>query len=1081
MATEHGATKLKVFISYSRRNSAAADALVEALAARGFEVTIDRRDLPFGEKWQAELAEFIRLSDTVVWLISDASIQSKWVNWELDEVARRNKRLVPVMIAETPRHALPRQIGEIHILPAEGVFEPPRDLDDLLRVLETDRAWLKEASRLQDRAHEWLGKSRTSALLLSRGALTDAERWKDRRPSKAPAPAQEVMDLLLASKQAATGRQRWWIGGSLAVALGAITLAGFAFWQREVAVEQRRVTDAVRQQAQTTESGLLSNASRVTTSDVLGGDSATAMLLALEGLPDGASDDTVRRDRRHVSQAELQLDRSSRNLRERMVIAGHHKSIVFAAWSPDGTRFATASWDASARVWDSASGLEIARLVGHEDALLSLAWSPDGKRLVTTSKDRTARVWDALTGKQKSRFEGHRSEVYRAKFSPDGVQVVTTSAGRFAHVWDAETGKPVAQFEQHAGELSSGEFSPDGRLIVTASPSSRDSTARVWDAANGKEITVLLGHEYGVNRAVWAPDGARVATASNDKTARVWDLASGHGVMVLSGHTEFVWSVAWSPDGKYLATASFDTSARVWDAATAREVVRFDGHTGPVVGAEFSPNGRLVVTASTDGTARLWDVTTGKEVARLMGHCLPNVELETPGCLVHSAAFNTDGSRVLTASDDQTARVWDTAIVGKLNELRGHCPPGENYGPAGCNVSGITFSPGGSRVLTNSGDRTARIWSVESRAELVQLRGHTGRVLRAAYSKDGTRVVTTSTDDTVRVWDAASGVQIARLDGLTIRDTVSVESVEFSPDGSRLVTASYSGAARLWDSWTGKQLLTFNGHTDAIWSASFSPDGTRIVTASRDKTARVWDVTSGAEIARLVGHEGDLNSAKFRSGGTQVVTASFDQTVRVWDVANGKEIRKLGLNSVKSIDAEGFLALVLSWNKAEIWDIETGKNLMNFAGHTDTIRVADFTADGKRIVTAGDDLTVRLWDAASGKELTHLKGHTNSIRTIAFNSSGDSIAAISLDDNIRVWGVHATTDQLVQATKARAARCLTQEQRKQYYLPPAPPTWCVERRLWPYHSDVWQGWLPQQKAWLASNRRGDAPALPKSE
>src|SRR6185295_12725379 len=103
MAQVRGPERLKVFISYSRRDTIAADALVEALIARGFDVSIDRRDLPFGEKWQAELAEFIRLSDTVVWLVSEASIQSNWVNWELDEVAKRNKRLVPVMIAEAGR------------------------------------------------------------------------------------------------------------------------------------------------------------------------------------------------------------------------------------------------------------------------------------------------------------------------------------------------------------------------------------------------------------------------------------------------------------------------------------------------------------------------------------------------------------------------------------------------------------------------------------------------------------------------------------------------------------------------------------------------------------------------------------------------------------------------------------------------------------------------------------------------------------------------------------------------------------------------------------------------------------------
>jgi hypothetical protein len=160
--------KLKIFISYSRRETAIADALFEALAARGFEVTIDRLDLPFGEKWQLELAEFIRLSDTVVWLVSEASVQSKWVNWELDEVARRNKRLVPVMVGDTPRATLPRQIGEIHILPADGLFDRVRDLDALVQVLNTDRIWLKQASRLQDRAVEWQTKSRAPALLLSR-------------------------------------------------------------------------------------------------------------------------------------------------------------------------------------------------------------------------------------------------------------------------------------------------------------------------------------------------------------------------------------------------------------------------------------------------------------------------------------------------------------------------------------------------------------------------------------------------------------------------------------------------------------------------------------------------------------------------------------------------------------------------------------------------------------------------------------------------------------------------------------------------------------------------------------------------
>ncbi|MGE0630159.1 MAG: toll/interleukin-1 receptor domain-containing protein [Hyphomicrobiaceae bacterium] len=102
---------LKIFISYSRRDSGIADAFVCALTDRGFDVVIDTRDLPFGEEWQAELAEFIRMSDTVIWLISEHSIGSHWVNWELDQVAKNSKRLVPVMVGQTRPEALPRQLA----------------------------------------------------------------------------------------------------------------------------------------------------------------------------------------------------------------------------------------------------------------------------------------------------------------------------------------------------------------------------------------------------------------------------------------------------------------------------------------------------------------------------------------------------------------------------------------------------------------------------------------------------------------------------------------------------------------------------------------------------------------------------------------------------------------------------------------------------------------------------------------------------------------------------------------------------------------------------------------------------------
>ena len=134
MAKGRRSDRLKLFISYSRADADAADSLVQALEAQDFEVKIDRRDLPFGEEWRAGIRDFILASDTIVWLVSPASIGSRWVNWELGEVQGSGKRLMPVAIAPTRPEDLPEALGRIHLLPAEGVFDRSLHFEPLKTV-----------------------------------------------------------------------------------------------------------------------------------------------------------------------------------------------------------------------------------------------------------------------------------------------------------------------------------------------------------------------------------------------------------------------------------------------------------------------------------------------------------------------------------------------------------------------------------------------------------------------------------------------------------------------------------------------------------------------------------------------------------------------------------------------------------------------------------------------------------------------------------------------------------------------------------------------------------------------------------
>ena len=197
---------------------------------------------------------------------------------------------------------------------------------------------------------------------------------------------------------------------------------------------------------------------------------------------------------------------------------------------------------------------------------------------------------------------------------------------------------------------------------------------------------------------------------------------------------------------------------------------------------------------------------------------------------VMSAAFSPDGTRIVTASLDNTIRIWDAATGSELRVLTGH--------KAG--VMSAAFSPDGTRIVTASLDNTARIWDAATRSELRVLTGHEAGVMSAAFSADGTRIVTASHDSTARVWDAATGSE------LRVLTAYHMMSAAYSPDGTCIVTASCDAAARVWDAATGSELRLLTGHHDEVVSAAFSADGTRIVTASPDD-ARVWDAATGSE------------------------------------------------------------------------------------------------------------------------------------------------------------------------------------------------------------------------------------------
>ncbi|UPT62994.1 MAG: TIR domain-containing protein [Hyphomonadaceae bacterium JAD_PAG50586_4] len=322
-------------------------------------------------------------------------------------------------------------------------------------------------------------------------------------------------------------------------------------------------------------------------------------------------------------------------------------------------------------------------------------------------------------------------------------------------------------------------------------------------------------------------------------------------------------------------------------------------HDGQVWTATFSPDGARVLTASYDGTARLWDASRGTLLATLHHDDA-----------VLNARFSADGTRIVTASFDGSAKVWDAANGRLSATLRGH--DGQ--------VLSARFSPDGLRVVTASNDHTAKVWSAEDGRLIATLEDHDAEVLSAAFSADGRRIVTASVDQTAKVW-AVDGRLLFSLRGHDLE----VVGAEFSPNGRLIVTAGGDMTARLWSASRGRLVATLRGHEGEVLSARFSPDSSSVVTASSDGTARIWRARDGWRADVLRGHRDQVSSAAFSTDGSRIATASNDGTARVWNAADGRLVATLSGHVVvrdAAFSPDGHQVVTASWdNTAKIWQL----------------------------------------------------------------------------------------------------------------------------------------------------------------
>jgi WD40 repeat protein/serine/threonine protein kinase len=407
-------------------------------------------------------------------------------------------------------------------------------------------------------------------------------------------------------------------------------------------------------------------------------------------------------------------------------------------------------------------------------------------------------------------------------------------------------------------------------------------------------------------------------------------------------------------------------------------------HEGWVMSAQFSADGKLIVTASIDNTARVWDAQTGQLVGAPM-------KQEDQAA---SFQFSPDVQRILTASADNTMRVRDAQARQPADAPMKHASQ----------VTSAQFSPDGQRIVTVSADNTAQVWEAQTGQPVGTPMKHRNRIISAQFSPDGQRIVTASADNTAQVWEAQTGQPLMA----PLQHGRGVDFAQFSPDGQRIVTASWDYTAQVWDAKTGERLIEPLQHGGAVWSAHFSPDGQRIVTGSGDNTAQVWEAQTGQPLNMALKHKAAVHSAQFSPDGRRLVTASYDFTAQVWDAQTGQPVgaRMQHTNQVNSAEfsPDGRRIVTASYDHtARVWDAQTGQPLTEPLRHKDRVNSAHFSPDGQRVVTASEDSTARVWDAQTGQPLTEPLQHPGTVASAQFSPDGKRIVTAAWDHLARVW------------------------------------------------------------------------------
>ncbi len=437
---------------------------------------------------------------------------------------------------------------------------------------------------------------------------------------------------------------------------------------------------------------------------------------------------------------------------------------TYVAFSPDGRRLATGSWNGEVKLWNVEDGKLLKRF-GPVDSNFGMSFSPDGRRLAVGEESGMLQLWDLETGQPLASVQAHRGIIFKTAFSPDGRLIVTVGLDQTAHLWDGETLGEIGVLRGHASEVWCAEFTQDGRTVVTGA---KDGTVCLWSVKPTAKNDAPTRSVNFWQWPVFSDDGRMLAVGELKNGVSLWRVSDGSPAGIIEPAQR---PLAFGANAETLLTLGHEGELQEWKLSGTKALLLKQIKTGAddVMAHVFLLERGTLITGDRDGKVRVWDVNSGTELANWQAH----------ENRVESMALSPDHTLLATASEsDDVAKVWNLERRELKTTLSGHKMV----------LFSVAFAPDGQTVATASVDDTCRLWDPLTGKCLAVLGGHKGGTYSVAFAPDGRTLAVGSSEGELKLWNLAT-----RRDMMTLVAKPGVIfSTGFSPDGKAMATVSFN-------------------------------------------------------------------------------------------------------------------------------------------------------------------------------------------------------------------------------------------------------------------------------------------------